>query len=274
MFKISPVQRKTLGEMYNKSNEFDTSRRTWCLPIALSSDGPDASSKRTKKQSPMLQLANGARLRQNSYLNIRHIFKVDWSLLKVYTNPETPDVKQFRFDRKSTMQLLAKSTILTGYEPGEQHQTQSPQALECTDFESDVAYTIPLLQRSISEPMWVSKENVQMNRTRRFSDSDIYFTTSCRCSETHSSRSSLRSSGNGYKRKSSPVSKVQRDTVAGRESHNPITWSVRHPLDCLLKRVAAGFKGTTMTKNRLKRREKSQLWVNVKGVMAVVIASI
>lgn len=106
--------------MYGKPNEFHASRRTWFLPIAPTPDHPDALSKKTKKRFPTLELANGGSLQWNSYVNIRHVYKIELSVLRPYTNPEVPDAKNIRFERESVRRMLAKGKSLTLYEPGPQ----------------------------------------------------------------------------------------------------------------------------------------------------------
>ncbi|KAJ8111861.1 hypothetical protein OPT61_g5648 [Boeremia exigua] len=120
---ITSLQGKKLDQLYPKSNEFHTSRRSWYLPISPSPDHPDASSKKAKKRFPTLMLADGATLRWDSYVNIRHVYKIDWNLLKPYSNLNNPRTTLFRLDRESTVRMIAKGKILTLYEPSEQLPT-------------------------------------------------------------------------------------------------------------------------------------------------------
>lgn len=62
-------------------------------------------------------------LRWDSYVNIRHVYKVEKSHLKEYTNADTPNTKGFRFERESMIRMLAKGKTLTMYEPGPQVHT-------------------------------------------------------------------------------------------------------------------------------------------------------
>jgi hypothetical protein len=112
------LQGKKLHQLYPKSNEFHASRRSWYLPISPTLDHPDAVSKKSKKRYPTLDLAAGATLRWESYVNIRHVYKTEWSCLKAYTNTDTPSTWDFCFDRESMIRMLAKTKTLTGYEPG------------------------------------------------------------------------------------------------------------------------------------------------------------
>lgn len=121
--QITSLQGKRLDQLYPKANEFHTSRRSWYLPISPSPDHPDASSKKAKKRFPTLALAEGAALRWDSYVNIRHVYKIDWSLLKPYSNLNMPNITLFRLDRESTVRMIAKGKVLTLYEPGEQLPT-------------------------------------------------------------------------------------------------------------------------------------------------------
>lgn len=130
--QITSLQGKKLDQLYPKSNEFHTSRRSWYLPISPSPDHPDANSKKAKKRFPTLALADGAALRWNSYVNIRHIYKIDWRLLKPYANPNTPERTLSRFERESTVRMIAKGKVLTLYEPGEQVPTPGLQPRHTT----------------------------------------------------------------------------------------------------------------------------------------------
>ncbi|KAF2642256.1 hypothetical protein P280DRAFT_395488 [Massarina eburnea CBS 473.64] len=118
---ITSFQGKRLHEIYSKSNEFHASRRSWYLPISPSPEHPDVTSKKTRKRFPTLDLASGAILRWDSYVNLRHIYGIEWSHLRPYSNPDTPERLVFRFDRESTVRLLAKGKTLTNYEPGQQY---------------------------------------------------------------------------------------------------------------------------------------------------------
>ncbi|KAF3025446.1 hypothetical protein E8E12_000169 [Didymella heteroderae] len=117
---ITSLQGKKLDQLYPKSNEFHTSRRSWYLPISPSPEHPDAISKKAKKRFPTLALADGATLRWNSYVNIRHVYKIDWTLLKPYSNLNTPQATTFRLERESIVRMIAKGKALTLYEPSEQ----------------------------------------------------------------------------------------------------------------------------------------------------------
>jgi hypothetical protein len=117
---ITSLQGKRLDQLYGKPNDFHASRRSWYLPIAPTPDHPDALSKKTKKRFPTLELANQETLRWDSYVNIRHVYKIDVSFLRPYTNPENPDAEALRFERESVIRMLAKGKSLTLYEPGPQ----------------------------------------------------------------------------------------------------------------------------------------------------------
>ncbi|KAJ4317572.1 hypothetical protein N0V94_004865 [Neodidymelliopsis sp. IMI 364377] len=147
--RITSLQGKKLDQLYPKSNEFHTSRRSWYLSISPSPDHPDANSKKTKKRFPTLNLADGAMLRWESYVNIRHVYKIDWSLLKPYSNPTTPRVSSFRLERESTVRMVAKSKVLTMYEPG----PQVPAALQRTLTSPPRLSTAPLRTITLDEPM-------------------------------------------------------------------------------------------------------------------------
>jgi hypothetical protein len=70
-------------------------------------------------------------LRWNSYVNLRHIYKIKWEHLRPYTNTDTPWSTHYRLERESMIRMLAKGKILTTYEPGTQLQRQgSPRPAE------------------------------------------------------------------------------------------------------------------------------------------------
>lgn len=117
---ITSFNGKRLDQVYSKSKDFHAGRRTWYLPVAPTADHPDALSKKTKRRFPTLTLANGAVLRKNSYVDIRNVYKIDWTLLREYTNPDTPETYSYRFERESCIKMLAKCRTLVEYEPGEQ----------------------------------------------------------------------------------------------------------------------------------------------------------
>lgn len=151
------MQGKKLDQLYPKSNEFHTSRRSWYLPISPSPDHPDANSKKAKKRFPTLALADGAALRWDSYVNIRHIYKIDRTLLKLYANLNTPKTSLFRLERESTVRMVAKGKILTLYEPGVQvllpgmHKARTAPFRLSTDSASDTERVLPELEQSDSD---------------------------------------------------------------------------------------------------------------------------
>lgn len=56
------------------------------------------------------------------------MYKIDWTLLRPYANPDTPFGGSYRFERESMIRMLAKGRIVTTYETGTQYQRPiSPQ---------------------------------------------------------------------------------------------------------------------------------------------------
>lgn len=150
---ITSFQGKRLDEIYGKPNEFHASRRSWYLPVYPAPEHPDALSKKSKKRFPTLDLAEGAVLRWDSYVNLRHVYKIDWTLLRPYSNPDTPSIQHYQFDKESTIRMLAKSRFLTTYETGSQYQ--SPVSLRMptpyihtTAVDRDVRIVSPMSNRS------------------------------------------------------------------------------------------------------------------------------
>lgn len=130
MSQITSFQGKRLHEIYGKDNEFHASRRSWYLPISPTPEHPDAGSKKSKKRFPTLKLAGGAALRWASYVNLRHVYRVDWRCLRPYNNPDTPWCSYFGFERESCIRMLAKGRTLTNYEAGPQFQIPMPRPFQ------------------------------------------------------------------------------------------------------------------------------------------------
>lgn len=264
LIQITSLQGKKLDQLYNKANDFHASRRSWYLPISPTPDHPDAISKKTKKRFPTLNLADGATLRWDSYVNIRHVYKIDWSLLKTYANPDTPNTQQYRFERESTIRLLAKSKILTTYEPGSQHQALG-------------------LKRSISEPIGVLTGTIQTVEVDppqvRSPSSDRASVASIVCSVASSPHQSdfWRPDTEGYRIALQPP-KVPPDVEVQPTVHISDQGTTKwRPVNRMLKRVAAGFEGNAPSQSfdpNALRHPVNRLWVDVKGVMAVAIASV
>jgi hypothetical protein len=122
--------------------DFNEGRRSWYLPIAPSPDHPDATSKGKAKIFPTLELAHGETLRKPSYVDIRHIYKIDFSLLQPYFHPQRPNSKIFRLALRSRQQLVSRCKALVHYEAGPQFKNEG-------------------LQRSNSEPASQSKPSNQ-----------------------------------------------------------------------------------------------------------------
>ncbi|KAL1612441.1 hypothetical protein SLS60_000668 [Paraconiothyrium brasiliense] len=155
--QVTSFQGKRLREIYSKDNEFHVSRRSWYLPISPSPTHPDAGSKKMQKRFPTLELQHGATLRWDSYVNIRHVYKIDWTLLKPYANPDTPYVQSFRFDRESCDKMLAKTKFLTNYEPEAQHPVQSYPHIERPLYRQSGRVTMSPLPLRIPETQAYSR---------------------------------------------------------------------------------------------------------------------
>ncbi|KAF2872333.1 hypothetical protein BDV95DRAFT_491727 [Massariosphaeria phaeospora] len=155
---ITSFQGKKLHEIYGKNNEFHASRRSWYLPVAPTPDHPDANSKKSKKRFPTLDLAGGAVLRWDSYVNLRHVYKVDWRHLRPYANPDTPYNSVYRIERESMVRLLAKGKVLTTYEPGPQSQRRPPRVqipspeTQISQLQSPTSDTASIISSEYSSP--------------------------------------------------------------------------------------------------------------------------
>jgi hypothetical protein len=161
-YQITSLQGKRLDQLYNKANEFHASRRSWFLPVAPTPDHPDALSKKTKKRFPTLQLSDDATLRWDSYVNIRHVYKIDLSLLRAYANPETTDVTAYQFERESLIRMIAKGKSLTLYEPGPQvpnpHRAQSEPMPSLTGFTPSCEDNISRVTSPVSDARIVAAQ--------------------------------------------------------------------------------------------------------------------
>ncbi|KAH7389334.1 hypothetical protein DE146DRAFT_160349 [Phaeosphaeria sp. MPI-PUGE-AT-0046c] len=260
---ITSLQGRRLDQLYNKSNEFHASRRSWYLPIFPTPDHPDALSKKTKKRFPTLELANQETLRWDSYVNIRHVYKIDLSLMRPYTNPEMPNAESFHFERESTLRMLAKGKSLTLYEPGQQ-------------------YVSPRLKRSASDPLPESTgaisrmpEDTYISQPMRASDRTVADTA---MAAPVPAQSDFRMESTGVDRIAGPPPKVPPDgeKVSALLSVEQIV----EPLERFCRDVQSG---TLVAQQRIASRARSivtlklpriRLWQHVKGVTAVIIASL
>ncbi|KAF1839146.1 hypothetical protein BDW02DRAFT_487135 [Decorospora gaudefroyi] len=276
---ISSLQGKTLAQLYNKSNEFHVSRRRWYLPVAPAPNHPDATSKMTRKRFPTLELADGATLRWKSYVNIRHVYKVNWSLLKVYTNPEMPTGHRYRFERESTIKLLAKSKILTKYESGLQYQSPLLKIQVMSPKEAGLQRPVQALERSKSEQesKRTSKHATREGELRRSSVPGAASTTSLVDPGILSPQSVFRMPINENYEIDDPPRKIPPDIEVKMAATSSVQWLVWRPADRLLQRVGAGFARNQIGQSFQTvaiRRPIHQFWVDVKGVTAVTIASV
>ncbi|KAF1940182.1 hypothetical protein EJ02DRAFT_350543 [Clathrospora elynae] len=249
---ITSLQGKKLYQLYNKSNEFHVSRRSWYLPISPTPDHPDATSKKTKKRFPTLELADGATLRWDSYVNIRHVYKINWSLLRVYANPETLITQHYGFERESLIRMLAKSKIFTMYEPASQHQN-------------------PVWNESTSEPIHVSTHITQKakdnGKENILSVSDTASTTS----PAYSGGPSAPQLGfrvphvENYRIADLPL-KVPPDTRVNPATTTSVRGMMLQPFEG--RPSARSFDPNVM------RRPVDQFGTDAKGVMAIIITSV
>ncbi|RMZ69480.1 hypothetical protein GMOD_00006296 [Pyrenophora seminiperda CCB06] len=268
---ISSLQGKALSQAYNKrSSAYDISRRTRFPAIAPSPVHPDATSNRARKRFSTPELPRGARLRWDSHVNIRHIYKINWSLLKTYKTPGSPDTQSFCSNKESRRHTIGTSRVLTEYEPGPQHEGCSSPDPKRTRSDSNSQQSEYALQRSISEPIIVSTHIVQEVHTRNLSIPDTASTTSCVYSRTPSP-SQLVFQDDCM---SGPLRQVSWDREVQLSAHNSAPRAAWQPIDRLFKRISAGLGGDTRPRSIVVRRPVDQFWMNTKGVMAVAIASI
>lgn len=255
--QITSLQGKRLDQLYNKSTEFHASRRSWYLPIAPTPEHPDANSKKTKKRFPTLEIAGDAALRSESYVNIRYIYEIEWSYLKVYENPDMPEVQRFRFERESLIRLLAKSKLLTQYEPG-------PQAMKRSQ-------SVPLSAmreqgRNIHHGSWDSQPQQPLAGAPM---AIAPFTTD------YIQRDFCLQEAEGY-----PIL-GERPDIPPEAGRTPTSRGLNMDglwcqLDQILNQVSAGMKDIHIMKPssiHKRRHPLTQCWVDMKGVLAVLIAS-
>ncbi|KAL6707884.1 hypothetical protein ACN47E_003558 [Coniothyrium glycines] len=249
---VTSLQGKRLDQLYYKPTEFHASRRSWYLPISPTAEHPDANSKKSKKRFPTLDIADGAALRWDSYVNIRYVYEIEWSYLRVYANPDMPNVRQFRFERESLIRLLAKTKLLTLYEQG-------PQAL----------------RRSASEPVPTRRrsphgfEHIQQDQKPHSALFTAQTTTSPRQSDFHSPELQ------GY-RMLGERPDIPPESLCSTLARIGLRLAVIiRPLDHILKQTAVGSEGTSVAKSpdsNVARHPLSQVWINIKGVSAVFVA--
>jgi hypothetical protein len=261
---LTSLQGKRLEQLYSKAHDFHTGRRTWYLPIAPTPDHPDALSKKTKKRFPTLELANGATLRWDSYVNIRHVYKIEMSLLKPYTNAECP-VEVFRFERESLIRMLAKGKTLTLYEPG-------PQFLNAS------------LTRSRTEPINASNDeshHAEDEMRKEWSPaSDAISVPSIVPSMESETQGDFREASTDGSRLAGPIPKVPPNGERGSVVVSMVHDVVVQPMARLVENSKSLAK---MTNKRLLtpsldialvRQLLYRAWRDFKGFTAVVIASV
>jgi hypothetical protein len=259
------LQGKRLDQLYAKSNEFHASRRSWYLPVAPTPDHPDALSKKTKKRFPTLKLENGARLRWDSYVNIRHVYKIDLSRLEPYTNPEYPSTEVYRFERESVIRMLAKGKTLTMYEPG-------PQFVSVGLVRSHSAPTYPL-----KETQHVARRDMRESRSLALGAASAF---SAEPSVPHGVQWDFHMALTDGTRIAGPIPKVPPDgeegTVVMSLVQNVIVLPTEHFLGgvksvavAINKKLVAQCLDTVIIRQPLGR-----FWRDLKGVTAVVISSL
>jgi hypothetical protein len=210
-----------------------------------------------KKRYPTLVLAGGAALRWDSYVNIRHVYKIDWSLLKAYTKSESADTGIFRLRRESMIRMLAKGKTLTLYEPGPQFQSLSS-------------------ERKTSEPRHISGEvdevikEISQRRQSLALIAPIHDLGTCAAPQADFQRANY-----DAEQRAGPPPKVPPD--ADRTPLMRATLSL--PFDLLLGvlkpiRTASSQKPVVMSLDATVEQPLHRFWVDVKGAIAVILASI
>jgi hypothetical protein len=253
-----------LGERFKTSNPYQKNRRRWYLPIAPTPDHPDAITKKTKNVFPTLELGHGSTLRLNSYVNIRHVYSIDLSLLQQYYNSYAPGIEKFWFNRTSTIAMLERGSALQKYVVAPQFgmlpKTTPEPTAEPIPASSDIdqteegngAYSGPLIVVGVLTPETVSRGSPAAS-DRAQEDFRIRHT--------------------GGKRRAGPRPKVPPDA-----ERSPVVMSVP-PMGQFFE----GFGSmATITHQRLMalsydpnaiKRPLNRAWRDFKGVSAVAIAS-
>jgi hypothetical protein len=126
--------------------------------------------------------------------------------------------------------------------------------------------------------MRVSKHITQKADARRLSLSDTASTILFKYSEMSSlPRSDFQMPNIESYRIVDPPRKIPPDTEVMLTASSPIRGAIWRPVDHLLKRVAAGFKGESVSMAfdpTVVSRLIDRFWVDAKGVMAIAIASL
>lgn len=164
----------------------------------------------------------------------------------VYPNPDTPSTRPFRLDQRLIIPISAKG------------QNEDEQERSTGDLNLERVVTSTQSARSVGAGKDVAPERASK---KSYEHSRVL----------HSPPLDLEVSGvEDYARlpeKSSP------DTAASTSARTSIICDVWLSIDHMLKHVAAGFEGKTMSKQIVMRRPLARFWVDAKGVMAVAIAS-
>jgi len=189
--------------------------------------------------------------------------------LKPYTNPEFPNTKVYRFERESVIRMLAKGKTLTMYEPGPQFIPR---------------FMTVSLVRSKSEPTYPPREmNQTAGRDVRESRSSASDTTSAvyvvppASSATQVDFHMATTDGD---RIAGPIPKVPPDGKPGSVVVSLIQDAVARSTEQLVDgiRSIAVFANKRPVAQSLDfvvmRQPLDRCWRDLKGVTAVVIASI
>jgi len=248
-----------LEELYYKSNKYNTIRRSWHLPIAPTPDHPDATNRKTRKRFPTLVLANGAALKSNSYVNVRYVYEINWSLLRLYTPLDMPNMEDSRFELESLIRMLHKSKLVCEYEPGQQ-------------FSNGVVMDSPAAEpiRASTEDMATGDESEPDDETFKAGLSSVQPAIS-----NHAQSDFWLTSSIGY-RVIGPFPEIPPDTEVKSTINSSRRRIVGFPFDRMLSQAGDGVEGMLIRRSfdPALRRPMGQFWVDAKGVMAVFIASV
>ncbi|OAL48673.1 hypothetical protein IQ07DRAFT_83576 [Pyrenochaeta sp. DS3sAY3a] len=257
---MTSFNNKDLIDIYPGKTKHQKSAREWFLPIkpypSSTLTHPDAISDKTKRRFPTLEVGGEKNLKRTSWVDINDVYKIDWSLLRPYTFPDSPDTDfSLRLNEYSREQMRDKAKILTHYS-SEQYESGSKSIRDANQTKVEDEYTEGLEAGPASS---VGEDKYGLNSP---SQSDFHLS---RIEDAEIFR---------FRLKAPPDRDTKRPfTLAVPESRRrPIArmfTSIQSP-----KQPTSGRPSMVSLDRNIVAGSMNRLWRDAKGVTAVVIASI
>lgn len=204
-------------------------------------------------------------LKRTSYVDIHNVFKIDWSLLRPYTFPDSPDTdSSLRLNRESRMQMSAKARKYFQYSPGPQYESSSKsrRVVDQTNKIIGVEEKVEDECREGPEAGPASKNGVKKSGINSPSQSDFHIS--------------------GIE--DVDISQFRSKAPPDRNNKRPLTLAVpesrRRPIARMFtsfqspKQPTSGSLSVVSLDLNIVAGSMNRLWRDAKGVTAVVIASI